>query len=124
MNNEVFTISDGVLTDIKEKPFKAWEERVKLDYMVPDEVTEIRGVDVVPFAMNIFQITNHVSKIDLKAFSMTATIRKFIVVDYDTREVLMKERFEVNQGSCEHPSITQLPEFKKFLAKCRRKAKR
>ena len=112
---ETFIIENNVLIGINRKDSSLYEETLEHDYVVPENVVEIQGENIVPFSMRMFQITTRVKKIDVKAFRKCACIKKFVVVDADTQKVIFRKRFEVIQGSCHCPNITQLSEFRKFI---------
>lgn len=113
--SEAFVIEDHVLIGMNGKSTTCYADYLKHDYIIPEDVVAIKGKDFVPFAMNKFQITTNVKKIDWKAFGKCVCIKKFIVVDAETKKVVFRKRFEINQGSCQNPNITLLPEFREFV---------
>ena len=112
---EIYSIENNVLVGMKQPIISCYDDYLKHDYLIPEEVTAIKGKDFVPFAMNKFQITTNVKEIDWKAFGKCACIKKFVVVDASTKKVAFRKRFEINQGSCQNPNITLLQEFRKFV---------
>jgi len=112
---EVYTIENDVLVGMVQPSISCYSDYLKHDYLIPDNVTAIKGKNYIPFAMNKFQITTNVKKIDLKAFGQCACIKKFVVIDATTRKTVFRKKFEINQGSCQNPNITLLPEFKEFI---------
>lgn len=112
---EVYIIENNVLVGMKAPAISVYSDYLKNDYLIPEAVTAIKGKDFVPFAMNKFQITTNVKKIDWKAFGKCACIKKFVVVDATTKKVVFRKKFEINQGSCQNPNITLLPEFREFV---------
>lgn len=112
---ETFIIENDILVGINGEDISEYDDYLSHDYIIPDNVVEIQGKNIVPFAMRTFQITTNVKKIDIKAFGDCACIKKFIVVDANTQKAIFRKRFEINQGSCQHPNITMLPEFRKLI---------
>lgn len=112
---EIYIIENNILVGMNTPVISVYSDYLKNDYLIPEEVTAIKGKDFVPFAMNKFQITTNVKKIDWKAFGKCACIKKFVVVDATTKKVIFRKKFEINQGSCQNPNITLLPEFREFV---------
>ena len=87
--SEAFVIEDHVLIGMNGKSTTCYADYLKHDYIIPEDVVAIKGKDFVPFAMNKFQITTNVKKIDWKAFGKCVCIKKFIVVDAETNSTFV-----------------------------------
>ena len=49
---EIYSIENNVLVGMKQPIISCYDDYLKHDYLIPEEVTAIKGKDFVPFAMN------------------------------------------------------------------------